>query len=85
MPSVVPSVVAKFMDWKLSAELVGVWVIFISMASLVEPSAGAKVPVISRTSPMVVPVAERVRALPVVMELATKEKAVPVATELVKV
>src|SRR3990167_4178307 len=49
------------MDWKLSAELVGVWVMFISMASLVEPSAGAKVPVISRISPMV-------KAVPVIVQ-----------------
>ena len=53
MPRVVASVRAKFRAWKLSALPVGVWVMLISMASLVEPSVGAEVEVISRASPVV--------------------------------
>ena len=55
------------------------------MASLVDPSVGAQVPVKSIISPVVVPVEDRVRALPEVTEFDTKEKAVPETVLEVKV
>ena len=48
--------------------------IFKSIASFVEPSAGDQVPVRSRSSPVVIPVPEMEAIVPVVAELAVRLK-----------
>ena len=65
----VPSVVVRLIDWKSSAIVVGVWVMLMSMASLVVPNVGAQVPVMSKISPVVKEVPVRVRAVAVVSEV----------------
>ena len=66
LPKAVPSEVSKSMLLKLSAEVVFVWVMFISIPSLVDPSVGAEVEVKSSSSPVVKEAAVMAKAVWVV-------------------